>query len=51
MTSRRIRIVTAYDAYTADTIHQFFQMYQQMDCAIDSEHVSRRNPTGCLHDL
>jgi phospholipase C len=40
-----------YDAFTADTIHQFFQMYQQMDCAIDKEHVSRRNPTGCLHDL
>jgi phospholipase C len=40
-----------YDAYTGDTIHQFFQMYQQMDCAIDSTHVSRRNPTGCLHDL
>jgi phospholipase C len=40
-----------YDAYTADTIHQFFQMYQQMDCAIDKEHVSKDNPTGCLHDL
>jgi phospholipase C len=40
-----------YDAYTGDTIHQFFQMWQQMDCAIDSEHVTRRNPTGCLHDL
>jgi phospholipase C len=40
-----------YDAFTADTIHQFFQMYQQMDCAIDGEHVSRGNPTGCLHDL
>jgi phospholipase C len=40
-----------YDAYTGDTIHQFFQMYQQMDCAIDREHVSRHNPTGCLHDL
>jgi phospholipase C len=40
-----------YDAFTADTIHQFFQMYQQMDCAIDKEHVSRHNPTGCLHDL
>jgi phospholipase C len=22
-----------------------------MDCAIDAEHVTRRNPTGCLHDL
>jgi len=40
-----------YDAYTADTIHQYFQMYQQMDCAIDKEHVSKDNPTGCLHDL
>jgi len=40
-----------YDAFTADTIHQFFQMYQQVDCAIDKEHVSKNNPTGCLHDL
>jgi phospholipase C len=40
-----------YDAYTGDTIHQYFQMVQQMDCAIDSEHVSKGNPTGCLHDL
>jgi phospholipase C len=35
-----------YDAFTGDTIHQFFQMYQQMDCAIDKEHVSRKKPTG-----
>jgi phospholipase C len=40
-----------FDAFTGDTIHQYFQMVQQMDCAIDQEHVSRRNPTGCLHDL
>src|SRR5262249_14079262 len=40
-----------YDAYTGDTIHQYFQMVQQMDCAIDAEHVSKANPTGCLHDL
>jgi len=40
-----------FDAFTADTIHQYFQMYQQMDCAIDREHRSRDNPTGCLHDL
>ena len=40
-----------YDAFTGDTIHQLFQMWQQVDCAIDKEHVSRRNPTGCLHDL
>jgi phospholipase C len=40
-----------YDAYAGDTIHQFFQMYQQMDCAIDAEHVTKDNPTGCLHDL
>jgi phospholipase C len=40
-----------FDAFTGDTIHQYFQMYQQMDCAIDAKHVSKRNPTGCLHDL
>jgi hypothetical protein len=40
-----------FDAFTGDTIHQYFQMVQQMDCALDEEHVSRSNPTGCLHDL
>ena len=40
-----------FDAFTGDTIHQYFQMYQQMDCAIDAGHVTRDNPTGCLHDL
>jgi phospholipase C len=40
-----------FDAFTGDTIHQYFQMYQQVDCAIDKEHVTRGNPTGCLHDL
>lgn len=40
-----------FDAFTGDTIHQYFQMVQQVDCAIDAEHVSRDNPTGCLHDL
>jgi phospholipase C len=40
-----------FDAYTGDTVHQYFQMVQQVDCAIDAEHVSKANPTGCLHDL
>jgi phospholipase C len=40
-----------YDAYAGDTVHQYFQMTQQVDCAIDAEHVSEDNPTGCLHDL
>jgi phospholipase C len=40
-----------FDAYAGDTVHQYFQMVQQVDCAIDAEHVSKRNPTGCLHDL
>lgn len=40
-----------FDAFTGDTIHQFFQMVQQVDCKIDAKHVSRTNPTGCLHDL
>ena len=40
-----------FDAFTGDTVHQYFQMVQQVDCAIDAEHVSPDNPTGCLHDL
>ena len=40
-----------FDAFAGDTIHQYFQMVQQVDCAIDKEHVSKDNPTGCLHDL
>jgi phospholipase C len=40
-----------FDAFAGDTIHQYFQMVQQVDCAIDAEHVSKDNPTGCLHDL
>ncbi len=38
-----------YDAFTGDTIHQLFQMYQQVDC--DGNRATRENPTGCLHDL
>ena len=41
----------AFDSFTGDTVHQYFQMVQQVDCAIDAEHVSKGNPTGCLHDL
>jgi hypothetical protein len=37
--------------YTGDTTHQFFEKYQQVDCAIDNQHVTGHNPTGCLHDL
>jgi phospholipase C len=40
-----------FDAFTGDLSHQYFTMVQQMDCAIDAEHVSSDNPTGCLHDL
>ena len=38
-----------YDAFTGDTIHQFFQMFQQVDC--DGNRGTRANPTGCRHDL
>src|SRR5438128_8846481 len=44
-------VAMPFDAFTGDTIHQYFQMVQQMDCALDEEHVSRSNPTGGLHDL
>jgi phospholipase C len=40
-----------YDAYTEDTIHRFYQMWQQTDCSTDHEHATRVNPTGCLSDL
>jgi phospholipase C len=40
-----------YDAYTEDTIHRFYQMWQQTDCSTDHEHATRANPTGCLSDL
>src|SRR5215813_6591550 len=38
-----------YDAYTGDTIHRFFQMWQQSDCSVAN--ATRHNPTGCLNDL
>jgi phospholipase C len=38
-----------YDAYTGDTIHRFFQMWQQSDCSIVN--ATRINPSGCLNDL
>src|SRR5260221_166007 len=38
-----------YDAYTGDTIHRFFQMWQQSDCSLAN--ATRGNPSGCLNDL
>jgi len=38
-----------YDAYTGDTIHRFYQMWQQADCSLAS--ASAANPSGCLSDL
>jgi phospholipase C len=39
----------AYDTYTGDTAHRFYQMWQQSDCSIHN--VTEDNPTGCLNDL
>jgi phospholipase C len=39
----------AYDTYTGDTAHRFFQMWQQSDCS--SHDISEDNPSGCLSDL
>jgi phospholipase C len=39
----------SYDAYTEDTIHRFYQMWQQSDCSV--AHATPENPTGCLADL
>jgi phospholipase C len=38
-----------YDSYTGDTVHQFYQMWQQSDCRI--QNATEDNPTGCLSDL
>jgi acid phosphatase len=38
-----------YDAYTGDTIHRFYQMWQQSDCSASTATPS--NPSGCLNDL
>jgi phospholipase C len=38
-----------YDAYTGDTIHRFFQMWQQSDCSLVN--ATPHNPSGCLNDL
>ena len=38
-----------YDAYTGDTIHRFYQMWQQSDCALHQ--ATPGNPSGCLRDL
>jgi len=39
----------AYDTYTGDTTHRFYQMWQQSDCSINN--ATEDNPTGCLNDL
>jgi phospholipase C len=38
-----------YDAYTGDTIHRFYQMWQQSDCS--AAQATLDNPSGCLNDL
>ena len=38
-----------YDSYTGDTVHRFYQMWQQSDCRV--ENASEDNPSGCLSDL
>jgi phospholipase C len=38
-----------YDAYTANPTHRFFQMWQQLDCAV--AHAGAANPSGCFGDL
>lgn len=38
-----------YDAYTGDTVHRFFHMWQQSDC--DVANATGENPSGCLNDL
>ena len=39
----------AYDDYAASPVHRFYQMWQQLDCAVAT--VTRWNPSGCKSDL
>ena len=39
----------SYDSYTGDTVHRFYQSWQQSDCSIAQ--ATRANPSGCLGDL
>lgn len=38
-----------YDSYGADSVHRFYQMFQQMDCSV--VHATKTNPSGCRNDL
>lgn len=38
-----------YDSYTGDTVHRFYQMWQQSDCS--AHQATTDNPSGCLNDL
>ena len=38
-----------YDAYTGDSTHRFYQMWQQSDCSLAN--ATLENPSGCLSDL
>jgi phospholipase C len=38
-----------YDDYAASPVHRFYQMFQQMDCAVS--HATAANPSGCVNDL
>jgi phospholipase C len=38
-----------YDDYSASPVHRFYQMWQQLDCAVDT--ATWWNPSGCKEDL
>jgi phospholipase C len=38
-----------YDAYSANPVHRFYQMWQELDCS--AAHATVQNPSGCLADL
>jgi len=38
-----------YDSYTANPVHRFYQMWQQLDCGW--ARASKENPSGCTNEL
>jgi phospholipase C len=39
----------SYNSYSGDTIHRFYQMWQQSDCNV--KNATADNPSGCRNDL
>jgi phospholipase C len=49
VTQQGYNILSLYDTYGGSPVHRFYQMWQQLDCAVAK--ASKSNPSGCQADL